>query len=342
MNTGFVTYTYVIPKRIKSVHMVKDMDTTTGMECIYFTYYDNSKSSASPVTTCTSDTPSYSVSFCYNFIGMDCNVCSNGTKVISAFGICPIAYDDIGYYQWFRKIANFQLGVGAAAVVYNPETTALGCWAETWTKSCKLNGVSTPCPTGFVLTSPVQASNPGYGTFSFYTNSNADRGVWTVTMQGTYNSIVAGPWSFDVTVVTLCETTVIDSPTAKTINNMTVYVGQGSVTQDTTMTNSVSVAQSNPAFCDGYTVTWSVSLPSFMSYTYPTITLLSTSPNDLITYPSPVSLTMTFKLTGYPAITAVTKTFTVQVLCQVQTLAFATTPLATKTVRVGIDSQPVD
>jgi hypothetical protein len=122
-------------------------------------------------------------------------------------------------------------------------------------------------------------------------------------------------YSFTVTVVTECELTVIDSPTAKTINNMTVYVSQGSVTQDTTMTNSVAVTKNNASFCNGYTVTWSASLPTFMSYTYPTITLVSTNPADVTTYPNAISLTMTFKLTDYPTITAVTKTFTVQVLC---------------------------
>lgn len=253
---------------------------------------------------------------CYNFIGIKCHLGTNGSNVLVRFGACA-AYDDNGYYQWFRKIANFTYGVGSTAVVYNPETTALGCWAETWstlTNNCKLGGVTTPCPSGFVLTPPVQATNPGVGTFSFFTSNNADRGVWTITQTATYNSITV-TYSFTVTVVTLCETTVIDSPTVKIISNMIVYVSQGSVTQDTTMTNSVSVAQSNPAFCDGYTVTWSASFPSFMTYNYPTITLVSTNPTDVATYPSAISLTMTYKLTGYPAITSVTKTFTVQILC---------------------------
>jgi len=77
------------------------------------------------------------------------------------------------------------------------------------------------------------------------------------------------------------------------------------------MTNSVAVSKSNSSFCGGYTVTWSASLPSFMSFTYPTITLVSTNPTDVATYPSAISLTMTFKLTDYSIVTAVTKTFTV-------------------------------
>lgn len=117
---------------------------------------------------------------------MDCNLGINGSSVLTMFGACQ-PYDDVGYYQWFRKIPNFLYGVGQATVTYYPETTATGAFTETWTtltNNCKKDGVTTACPAGFVLTPPgtTATSYRGQGTFTFYTNSNSDRGVWTITM----------------------------------------------------------------------------------------------------------------------------------------------------------------
>lgn len=124
---------------------------------------------------------------------------------------------------------------------------------------------------------------------------------------------------------------------------MTVSVGAGPVTQDATMTNSAAVNRVDPNFCGAYTITWTpATLPTFMSFTYPTITLVSNNAADAITYPSPISISVTYKLTGYPSIPAVVKTFTVQVLCQVQTLAFTPAFPSTITLQVGINAQPFD
>ena len=49
---------------------------------------------------------------------------------------------------------------------------------------------------------------------------------------------------------------------------------------------------------------------------------------------------MTVKLTDFPAIAGITKNFTVTVTCTVSTLSFSTSPLASKTIEVGIDGQP--
>jgi hypothetical protein len=46
---------------------------------------------------------------------------------------------------------------------------------------------------------------------------------------------------------------------------------------------------------------------------------------------------MTVKLTDFPAIAGITKNFTVTVTCTVSTLSFSTSPLASKTIEVGID-----
>ena len=102
------------------------------------------------------------------------------------------------------------------------------------------------------------------------------------------------------------------------------------------MTNSVAVAQSNLSFCGPYTITWSPALPSFMTFADPIITLTSSNPADVATYPNPITMTVTYKLTNYSSITSVSKTFTVQVVCKVQTMVFATSPLASKTIEPGV------
>ena len=48
---------------------------------------------------------------------------------------------------------------------------------------------------------------------------------------------------------------------------------------------------------------------------------------------------MEVKLTDYPSI-KLTKTFSVTVTCTVSTLTFSTSPLVSKTIEVGVGSQP--
>ncbi len=48
---------------------------------------------------------------------------------------------------------------------------------------------------------------------------------------------------------------------------------------------------------------------------------------------------MEVKLTNYPSIT-LTKTFDVTITCTVSTLTFLTSTLASKTIEVGVDTQP--
>ena len=49
---------------------------------------------------------------------------------------------------------------------------------------------------------------------------------------------------------------------------------------------------------------------------------------------------MEVKLSDFPSIAGITKTFTLTVTCTVSTLTFSTSPMASKTIEVGIDSQP--
>ena len=49
---------------------------------------------------------------------------------------------------------------------------------------------------------------------------------------------------------------------------------------------------------------------------------------------------MEVKLTDFPSIAGIIKTFTVKVTCTVSTLTFSTSPLASKTIEVGVDLQP--
>jgi hypothetical protein len=51
---------------------------------------------------------------------------------------------------------------------------------------------------------------------------------------------------------------------------------------------------------------------------------------------------MEVKLTDYPSIAAITKTFKVTVTCTVSTLTFSTSPMTSKTIEIGIDLQPFD
>ena len=57
------------------------------------------------------------------------------------------------------------------------------------------------------------------------------------------------------------------------------------------------------------------------------------------TGPHPTSLTIS--MANYPTIT-LTKNFTATIACLVQILTFVTTPAATTTLQVGIDTQPMD
>jgi hypothetical protein len=89
IGSGIVPYTYVITKRIKTVVMSKDGgNNTKGQQCIYFVYTDGTKSTASPVATCNTDTGTFSFAMCYNFIGLDCNLGLTGSKTIVRFGTC--------------------------------------------------------------------------------------------------------------------------------------------------------------------------------------------------------------------------------------------------------------
>ena len=49
---------------------------------------------------------------------------------------------------------------------------------------------------------------------------------------------------------------------------------------------------------------------------------------------------MEVKLKDFPQVAGIEKTFTVTVTCTVSTLTFSTSPPASKTIEVGIDSQP--
>ena len=77
-------------------------------------------------------------------------------------------------------------------------------------------------------------------------------------------------------------------------------------------------------------------IKSFLTISDPTMTLSTNLVADIGSY----SMTLSFSLTNYPAITY-TKTFTATVTCAVTTLAYSA-PLiaASTTIQVGIDVQP--
>jgi len=202
--------------------------------------------------------------------------------------------------------------LGQPAVTSNWETTEPGWWTERFTYTFKKNGIAVGSgPSAGVWNLPP--TTPAYFNYILSSNSKADIGVWEITVTGTLTTHPNATkpttsFVFTVTIINDCETpTVIDSPTPKTISNMNVAVGGPTVTQDTTFMNTIANTRADTTWCGAYTITWSPAYPSFMTYTYPTISLTSTNPADVVS--SPYTLTMTITLTDFPTAVAKTKTF---------------------------------
>lgn len=123
------------------------------------------------------------------------------------------------------------------------------------------------------------------------------------------------------------------SLTDKTINNMTLSIGSSS-TQDATFTDTIATSHSVPAYCGTRTYTFTPTKTFLTVINGSTLQVASNDPADVGVY----SISMLVTLTDYPAIAGITKTFTVTVTCTVSTLTFTTSPLASKTIEVGIDS----
>ena len=67
------------------------------------------------------------------------------------------------------------------------------------------------------------------------------------------------------------------------------------------------------------------------------MSLATNDPADVGTY----AVALVVGLADYSGVATITKNFTVTVTCTVLTLSFTTPPVASTTVRIGIDSQPI-
>jgi hypothetical protein len=287
-----------------------------------------------PTTSWATDTPKFVLSVCGNFIGMNCDWHTSGGGTVDKLGACEI-YDDVPvtYYTIFTTIASFTYTLYGTSVSKTWESTELGCYSEVFTATYVKSGATISQPSFITFTGSTF-------TFAVYSTSSADVGVYTVTIRGTLTTLTNpntnAPWydefTFTLTVQSDCITTTL---TDRTINNMTLSIGSSS-TQDATFMDTIATSHSLPAHCGTRTYTFTPTKTFLTVISGSTLQVASNDPADVGTY----NISMLVKLTDWPAIAGITKTFTVTVSCTVSTVSFSTSPIATKTIEVGIDSQP--
>ena len=196
------------------------------------------------------------------------------------------------------------------------------CFTTATIISVKKNGTSVTTPSWIT-------HNQSARTFTVSTPINTDFGATfeVFAIDGSYNS------SFSITTVDDCLTTVLNG----TITNMSTNVNVSAVNQVLSFTNTSSPTIPSWSTCCG-PMTYTLSpIYSFLSISGTNMSLATTNVAD--TGPHPTSLTIS--MANYPTIT-LTKNFTATIACLVQILTFVTTPAASTTLQVGIDTQPMD
>ena len=173
--------------------------------------------------------------------------------------------------------------------------------------------------------------------------TNADLGVYVITIIGTLNTLnnpVTGvPWttsfSFTLTVVNDCPITTI---TDKVINAMSNSVSLTATTQDVTFADSKATFHANPSLCGSRTYTFSPAYANaFLTITGTTMSLATLSVGDVGIH----NVDLIIKLTDYyPSVPSITKNFNVTITCVVQTLAFSLSTAVSTTMLIGINFQP--
>ena len=116
---------------------------------------------------------------------------------------------------------------------------------------------------------------------------------------------------------------------------MEVSIGD-TKTQGATFEDSVANSRTRADYCGARTYTFTPSNTFLTVINGSTLQVYSNNVSDVRTH----NISMEVKLTDFPAIAGITKTFTVTVTCTVSTLSFSTSPPASKTIEVGIDSHP--
>ena len=146
-----------------------------------FTFVDGTKMPVGPSTTWATDTPSYPLPLCGNFIGLNCNFHTGPGGSISSIdkiGACEIYDDAATSYTIYTKITDFTYTLFQATVTKTMESTDLGCYNEQFTATYIKDGVTISQPAFVTLTSSTK-------TFTVYATSASDVGVYTITIRGT-------------------------------------------------------------------------------------------------------------------------------------------------------------
>ena len=114
---------------------------------------------------------------------------------------------------------------------------------------------------------------------------------------------------------------------------MTFVIGTAAQSQDATFDDAISTDHTDLTYCGAKVLSMSPTF-TFVTITGSNIVVDTTDPADV---GGPHSITLTVTLADYPAVTALTKTFSVTITCAVQTLTFATPPVNTScTVDVDV------
>ena len=101
--------------------------------------------------------------------------------------------------------------------------------------------------------------------------------------------------------------------------------------------DSIATSHAVPAYCGARTYTILPTYP-FLTISGTTLILTTSFESDVGVY----SVDVTISLTNYPMVASITKTISITITCEVLALNFTSSPAASTTVQVGIDSQPLN
>lgn len=154
---------------------------------------------------------------------MNCNFRLNDSSGIKNLGACEIYDDQLTEYAIYKKIGSFTYTLYDTIVSKTWESNELGCYGEVFTAIYVFSGATISEPSFITFTASTF-------TFAVLSMSNADVGVYTVTIRGTLTSLTNpstnAPWfdefTFTLTVLSDCKNTAL---TDRIINDMTLSIG---------------------------------------------------------------------------------------------------------------------
>jgi hypothetical protein len=160
--------------------------------------------------------------------------------------------------------------------------------------------------------------------FSATITAPADIGIYTITSIATIpqdNGMGVNRstnYSFTLTVQSDCVNT---SLTDKTISAMSTKVSQTAATQDIFFADSIGTIHGDQTYCGARTFTISPSL-NFLTLSGTTLTLSTTNLANV----GLKTITLTVALANFSMIPMLTKTFTVEVICEVLSITESSIP----------------